>query len=520
MKQFFRFFLSQYKKGDSLQLSRARIVLILNLITFTAIFALLIINILIFSNDAEVIIRNTTTMGSGLILTVLSLILLKKGKLAVSSNVIVSLTMLAAWGIIFASKHTDPVMRLDTIVYVLAIMVIIPLLTSRKGILIYSCINFAVYIVFIKFVVIGTNMLSPLALKDYVMDTAVAFCIISSLTYVAFLVNERALLRSAEVAKQNKAQYTILVKIFEELQKTSTELAASSDTLFTTSEGFSSGAQSQAASAEEISAKIEEISAGINLITHDSDNQNMTMDSLVVKMKNQSEIIELIKNNISSLVSITENITVNAKRGDSNMKMMNDSMKTINESSTEVRNIISIINDISDQINLLSLNAAIEAARAGDAGRGFAVVADEISKLAEKTSSSVSDIGSLIQTNEGEIHKGLENVDSTVATINLIISGVKDIFEMMNTITEQMDRQLEVNTEINKETETIKENGYEIQYLTKEQKSSTDEIVKSVSSIGEQSQETASRAEELLTNAKNLSNIAVKLKNEMDAIKG
>ena len=83
---------------------------------------------------------------------------------------------------------------------------------------------------------------------------------------------------------------------------------------------------------------------------------------------------------------------------------MNVSITNITESSQQVTDIISIIDDISDKINLLSLNAAIEAARAGEAGRGFAVVADEISKLADQTAASINDIDSLIRKNNNESH--------------------------------------------------------------------------------------------------------------------
>ena len=87
-------------------------------------------------------------------------------------------------------------------------------------------------------------------------------------------------------------------------------------------------------------------------------------------------------------------------------------------SSREMMGIVDIINDISEKINLLSLNAAIEAARAGDAGRGFAVVADEISKLADQTAISIKEIDRLIKVNNDEITAGGDNIDSAIDTIS------------------------------------------------------------------------------------------------------
>ena len=129
---------------------------------------------------------------------------------------------------------------------------------------------------------------------------------------------------------------------------------------------------------------------------------------------------------IRETAEVSTQISLKAREGEQSMTGMNSAMTRIIQSSEEMTGIVKIINDISERINLLSLNAAIEAARAGDAGRGFAVVADEISKLADQTASSIKSIDTLIRTNESEIGKGNQNVGAAVEKINYIISDIEN----------------------------------------------------------------------------------------------
>ena len=182
---------------------------------------------------------------------------------------------------------------------------------------------------------------------------------------------------------------------------------------------------------------------------------------------------------------------------------MNQSMSKIGESSKEMSNIVDIINSISDQINLLSLNAAIEAARAGDAGRGFAVVADEISKLADQTATSISDINRLIKANDDEIQKGLRSVSDTVENTSIIIKGVASIRDMISAVYDIMKKQLDTSRSVTATADEVKESASEIRTATEEQKTAVVEIVKSISIINELTQANAG-AEEMSANAEEL----------------
>ena len=144
-------------------------------------------------------------------------------------------------------------------------------------------------------------------------------------------------------------------------------------------------------------------------------------------------------------------------------------IKSLGERSNQIGEIVNVINDIADQTNLLALNAAIEAARAGEQGRGFAVVADEVRKLAERTGNSTAEIGTMVKSIQNEVHQiviSMENITKEVkAGVDLsteaggvlrnIVESADKLHLMVQQIASATEEMASTSEEINKDIETI-----------------------------------------------------------------
>lgn len=304
--------------------------------------------------------------------------------------------------------------------------------------------------------------------------------------------------------------------VVKDVKTVSTGLVESTEILDRTTDQFSEGTQSQATSVEQVMATLEEVSAGMDNIARNTGEQNESARILKEKMENLSDTIRESGSMAKEMQSRIEEAIGIARKGEGNIGAMNETMSSIRRSSQEMTQIVEIITGISEQINLLSLNASIEAARAGDAGKGFAVVADQISRLADQTASSIKNIDGLIRSNDEEMGRGETIVEETVNTLSHIIQSIDSVATMVRSLAESVEKQLSTNEVVNRETVSISGRFEEIASATEMQQTATAEIVGSVEGIGQSTQSIAEGAENLSSHVRDLRKKAEELKQRMD----
>jgi len=508
-------FLTAYNDSDFLLQKKANALFIFNFSIIIIIAVLLTVMIFAAPEKVGIVAPVITTIITGLSV---SLILLKYGKYAPAASAttlfIVILLIAALYGRAF--RFPDTVYSTN-LYFIMAMLVVGTLFNSRRFVLILTAfiiINDIALFFIIKQKLTGDALATAANGAIYSICALLIVTVISQILYGIFNSSIEKINQEIET---NKKQYNLIQNVFASAQNTSTKLSWLSGEMAAAADVFSANSQSQAASIEEITATIEEINAAMDHMYSSSKSQNTDLSELVLNMKNLSKIIEVVGDITGTTIKLTDDISEKVTSGETSLKKMNQSLDLIFKSADDINNILQIINDISDKINLLSLNAAIEAARAGDSGRGFAVVADEISKLADQTAASIKEIDILIKNTGTEIKKGKSDVIDVTEKITSVVASIGDIVGMMKTIFENVKTQQEVNEDVNSRLKNVEAESTKISAAIDEQNIAFNEILKSVSEINSTTQSAASESEKIAQSAKNITGLAVSLEETINS---
>lgn len=271
--------------------------------------------------------------------------------------------------------------------------------------------------------------------------------------------SERARLATAEAEKAreraDRARTEGLFHAADRVERVLEHVVSASEEMSLQSRELLHGAEIQSERISSAATAMEEMNATVLEIARNAGDAASSSTEAQGKAKNGSKVVEQSRESLSRTVSEVNSLKTNMEELDKQAK------------GTEA--IIGVITDIADQTNLLALNAAIEAARAGEAGRGFAVVADEVRKLAEKTMTATSEVSSSIGSIQRVANKNIESMENVFARIEQassqsassgavleeIVHGAEESAIRIQSIATAAEEQSATSEEINSSIEEI-----------------------------------------------------------------
>ena len=284
---------------------------------------------------------------------------------------------------------------------------------------------------------------------------------------------------AASEEAQRKTQAMLIAA--DKLEQAGNVISSASTELAAQIEQSDRGAAESAQRLSEAATAMQEMNATVQEVARNA--STASNESLETRNKAQHGA-NIVEQSLQSIEGVRQ-ISIELK-GD---------MEQLNEHAQNITRIMGVISDIADQTNLLALNAAIEAARAGEAGRGFAVVADEVRKLAEKTMSSTTDVSSAIEAIQESTQKSMTSVDNAVEQVNSAtelagLSGqaLQEIVTTVDTTADQVHAIATASEEQSAASEEINQSIAHVDNMVRQTAEAMSEAAKAVSDLAAQAQ--------------------------------
>ncbi|WP_042222393.1 methyl-accepting chemotaxis protein [Oceanobacillus manasiensis] len=342
----------------------------------------------------------------------------------------------------------------------------------------------------------------------------------------------RVIVISNQIAKGNLAVETMEYKGKDEIGKLSTaingmashlrnviqQVSSVSQTVSSHSEELTQSANEVKAGSEQVAVTMQELASGTETQANSASDLAEVMSSFTTKVRQANDKGSLVQQASNEVMGMTnegstlmEESTEQMVAIDRIVKEAVQKMQGLDAQSKEISKLVSVIKDIAEQTNLLALNAAIEAARAGEQGKGFAVVADEVRKLAEQVSVSVTDITSIVtgiqtestsvarslETGYEEVEKGTTQLKTTGETFQGIQLFVTEMTNSVKQISENLSEMAVSSEDMNRSIEEIAAISEESAAGVEQTSASSQQTSSSMEEVAGSSEQLARLAEEL-----------------------
>lgn len=294
---------------------------------------------------------------------------------------------------------------------------------------------------------------------------------------------------------------TYLTSIFDAIARASAKVSASAQALHRSSADAGAALQTADQAQKHVqTAALNQIQMEAEMLAKQS-SVSEASQTVAAKVEEQASFVSQSSASISEMAAniasvtrltekaedLSEGLLHTTKEGETNLLDMVKTMQVIQESSLSISSIIKVIQKIAAQTNLLAMNAAIEAAHAGEYGAGFAVVADEIRTLAETSAQNAKEIVQLMNDMHGKIESGVKKSGQTQIAFTGISQGVQQTEELINTIAASMEEQKAATEEILRATESMVDATSVIKNLVFDQSEHTRELTAAMEVINQAS---------------------------------
>ncbi|MDL4840991.1 methyl-accepting chemotaxis protein [Aquibacillus rhizosphaerae] len=332
-------------------------------------------------------------------------------------------------------------------------------------------------------------------------------------------------LNTEELRIKSKDEIFYLNQSFEQMTTNLREMisgiARNSDQVAVSAEQLNASAEQSSKATESVSSSIQEVASSAEFTTSKLESNSRSLEEVL-------QGVTQIANSSTMVSELSKQTTVEAEEGDKfvndNLQQMrfiresvsksNEVIGTLSERSKEIGNILNVINDIAEQTNLLALNAAIEAARAGEHGKGFAVVADEVRKLAEQSQDSTKNIAELIAVIQKDTEESVKmmgevmtNAENGVKVSQQTSDKFAQILNSTRNITPQIEDVTATVQQISASIEEVSTSAREVSEQAQTNAASSEEVAASTEEQLASMQEISASAEALASMAEDLQEV-------------